>query len=105
LDDLQEKWWIRILIHQKKREIQMGDGWALLFENHQKSQTASDFLKSMEHDAGIDTISMPSNTCPSTLRHLFFCGPLFGHADREALKERYRPKWYQGATRRRPLFA
>jgi len=30
----------------------MGDGWALLFENHQKSQTASDLLKSMEHDAG-----------------------------------------------------
>ncbi|MBO6285336.1 MAG: hypothetical protein J6O18_03360, partial [Bacilli bacterium] len=51
--------------------------------------------KNVEHDAGIDTISMPSNTCPSTLRHLFFCGQLFGqlfgHADREALKERYRP--------------
>ena len=54
----------------------------------------------MEHDAGIDTISMPPNTCPSTLRHSFFSGQLFGqlfgHAGREALKERYRPKWFNG---------
>ena len=65
-------------------------------------------IAQLERDAGIDTISMPSNTCPSTLHHLFFrgqlfgqlsgqlFGQLFGHADRKALKERYRPKWFNG---------
>jgi len=32
----------------------MGDRWAAISQKYQKSQTASDFLKSMEHDAGRD---------------------------------------------------
>ena len=59
-------------------------------------------LGHIERDAGIDTISMPSNTRPSTLRHLFFCGQLFGqlfgHADREALKGAISAKMVQWTT-------
>ena len=42
-------------------------------------------IETKVHDAGINTISTPSNTCPLALCRLFFFGQLFGHEKKRRL--------------------